>query len=788
MDRRRRRNRRRFVATMSAIMEKYNVPFDDDMLVSIKSLTYSTLDGEKVWGEESSSEIIGRSCKVTVQRQENIETQKQQASDFQNEECDAYKSFETELCGESHLNTDHQSNVELSSIKRHMESISIKKSIPLMCSSGSPMKNKCRVEMDLLLEEGSSSAPKVLTVVRTKTMDCHQQPPFQDLDDVSLSGHPDVVLKKEMLSSNGHSTLLCHQQSDPDTSNLINRTMVPRNHSLWGNNDSGFSSFLEMYESADEHCSWNNVTIADLYPNMVKTLSRLWHKASFSSLNRSNKYEYRHLKKGKLNTSKEIIRNIRRLKLKSSFTITDEEQKKHQLPMRNMRSNSPFDDCEHQTGFSEHYVTRVVSSCCDTNSMEINSSGFVEEHTYAEDVGQNGTETPISPRTISPDETFLVRRPKCTPLSSDSVELSHSLEVSCAVDSADSGGVFNLTIEDKPVEINTSAFKSASYLSLSFNDTTNSNLQNNNPSPVKTSSTLLGKHENKRLNKAISLQRSYSLSSLPVNRSPRKAHQKCEDAFEKMYEELCSPILHKSLTFSNMRASPRKSAKLRTSSFNGVSSEPHQKCNNTFDSIYQQLCSGEFPKSPTFLRAENLKRKYEGLRMSETVNALINSPVRTVSVVSRIKRAANFFSEDLKYSPVKRFKNISDNPYVICQKLPSWKNNLQKTDMTFTVYTPNMNCWTSQMDSGFPVSSNHRFLTSPSTNRTESRIADVNENISSSLPSCVFLGGPQNCTVKVSSCLNYNDKQMRSENTQELLCKDYEVSPLQRYAREPHNF
>ncbi|XP_062830938.1 Holliday junction recognition protein isoform X1 [Anolis carolinensis] len=795
MDRLLKRSRRRFASSMIAIVEKYNVPFDDDMIVTIGSMTYSTHDGEKVWGEESTSEIMARSYKITMQRQQNIETQKQQTSDFENEGCEAYKSFETELCGESQLNTDHKNNVELPSIKRNMESISIKKSILPMCSSGSPVKNKCRVKMDLLLEDGISSASKVLTVVRTKTMDCHQWRPFQGLDDVSLSGHPDVVLRKEMLSTNGQSALLGHQLSNPDASNLINRTTIPRNQSLWGNNESGFSSFFEMYESADEHCSWNNVTLADLYPNMVKTLSRLWQKASFFPLTRSNKYGYWHAKKGKLNTSKERIRNIRRLKLKSSFTVTDEEHKKHQLSMRNVRSNSPLDDYKHQTEFSENNATREVSSvCCDTNSMEIDSSGFVEGHTYAEDVGQNDMETPIFSRNISSEETFLVRSPKCTSLSLDSVELSHPFEVSCAIDSSDSGGVFNLTIEDKPAEMNTIAFKSASNLSLSFNDTANSSLQNNNISSVKTSNTLLGNHETKTFNKAISLQRSYSLSSLPVNRS-----QKFEDAFEKMYKELCSPILQKSLTFSNRCTSPGKSAKLCTSSFNGVSSELHQKCNDTFDSIYQQLCSEVFPKSPTFLRAANLKRKYEGLHMSETVNALVNSPVRTSPVVSRIKRAANFFSEDSKCSPIKRFKNLSDNSYRVCQKLPSWKHNLQKVDTTFTVCTPNINYWTSHMDSGFPVSLNHSFLTAPSTNRTESRIADVNENISNCLPSCVSLGGSQNCTIdaliiyengerRISSCLNCHDKQMRSKNAKELVCKDYEGSSLQGYSREPHNF
>ncbi|XP_042298880.1 Holliday junction recognition protein isoform X2 [Sceloporus undulatus] len=763
------------------------------MIVSIKSLTYSTPDGQKIWGEESSSEIIDRSYQITVQRQENIEIQKQRASDFENEEHATYEPFETDLCGESQIDTDHKGKAELASIKRHLDNIHIKENVPPIYSSATPVKNKCRVEVDLLLEDGSSSIPKVLTVARTKARDDHQWLPLQELGNDSLSGHPDVVPRKQVLTTNVHSSLLCHQPFNSHAPHLANGTMVPRNPFLWSNNETGFSSFLEMYESADEHCSWNNVTIADLYPKMVKTLSRLLHKASSSSLIRWNKYGYWHPKKTKLNTSKERIRNFRSLNVKSILTMTDDNQKKHKLSMTNMRNNSSFDGDELQTEYSVNNVTSVVSSVnCDTDNMEVNSSGIVKYHSFDEKVGQNSLETTTFHSIVSSDETFLVRSPTCTPLSSDCVENSHTFEESFSpMDTADSGAVFNLTVEEKCGEMDTVAFKAASCLNVPLNSSTNSYLQNKKLSPVKTSNTLLENHETKMFNNAILLQRSYSLSSLPVNQSPMKVHQKCEDAFEKMYKELCSPVLQKSFKFSNMCTSPQKSTKLCTSSFNGVSSR-YQKCNSTFDSIYQQLCSEGFPKSPTFLRAASLKRKYEGVHMSETVNALVNSPVRTLPVVSRIKGAASFFSEDSRCSPIKRFKNLSENYYRVHEKLPSWKNNLQKTDMTFTLYTPNVNYWTSHMDSGYSLSSNHSFLASSSANITESMIADENDNksISVCLQNYVFPGGSQNCTVDVSRCLNYNDGKMRSKNVhvEELACKDYEGSSLEEYAKGLHNF
>lgn len=103
-----------------------------------------------------------------------------------------------------------------------------------------------------------------------------------------------------------------------------------------------------------------------------------------------------------------------------------------------------------------------------------------------------------------------------------------------------------------------------------------------------------------------------------------------------------------------------------------------------FEKIYEQLSSEAVSKLPGFQRASNL-RKYEGIQVSETVNALVNSPVRSLSAIPRVKRLGNF-QNDLLCSPVKRLKNIPE-PYFFPtkhQQISHRKNaNLQTVDVDF---------------------------------------------------------------------------------------------------------
>lgn len=468
-------------------------------------------------------------------------------------------------------------------------------------------------------------------------------------------------------------------------SHSVHGTIVPKNQSLL-NNETGQSSFLEMYESADENCSWNNVTIADLYPGMVKTLSRLFDKVSqksFSnSLTKRYKYGYCHSKKTKCNTNTEKTRNSRILNLTPGFITEKDENKK--LSIGSNGDRSPFYNSKHQIQCSEKSIYRIESSVSqNSDRMIIDCSGIAEDYSYSERTGKSVTEKTFFPSTLSANKTFLVDNTTCFPLSSNNVKKNQSFEdfshVFCTVDL---DTTFNPKAERENGELSTMAFKTTSSLSLSLNGKANSILQGSK-SPVKTSNGLKN-HEIKTFTATVSLPRSHSFSSFHVNRSPISYKQKYEDAFEKLYKKLCSPKPQKPFKFSNISVSPRNSPDVHFSGLDNLCSNFPKKANNTTEDLYHKLCSEGFPKFPTFLRAANLK-KYEGVQISETVNALVNSPIRTLPAVARIKRAAHFCNEDSQYSPLKRLKNKC-NSYKIYQKFPCWENI--RNDATFTLYSP----------------------------------------------------------------------------------------------------
>ncbi|XP_066477366.1 Holliday junction recognition protein, partial [Tiliqua scincoides] len=614
MERPFRRSRLRFASAMSSIMEKYNFPFDNDLIVSIKSLTFETPNGPMVWGEETSDEITNDSYQNTVQCQENTESHELNLSVAESADDD----------DDDDNNNTVNSNEELPVFNEEIQQCQV-----------SDFENED-------YEEYQSSEEEQFTNSYGENQ-------------LEFSDHHSVVLRKEAQSSNGYSAPKSLRLYNAAVQVLAPLTTGSGNQSLWSNNETAHSSFLEMYESANEQCSWNNVTIADLYPGMVRALSRLMTKASHRASSGSLIKRYRHghwqPKLGCLNISTERIRKFRPLKMKTSLTVTKDHRKRGKLPMVCNGSNSPLDDGNSQMQ-------------CSVDRMEVDPSDTVEDGSYIERIGAEAAETIIFPNNISTEETFLVKSSSCIPSSSNCVRKGQSSEKnSSAVWMGDSKLTLLPAVEDKSGEMNTLSVKAASCLKLSLNSSTSSYLQNTKSSPVTTSNGLLGNHEIKIFSTTIALQRSHSLSSLSFTRSPIKASQKCDDAFEKMYKELCSPKVQKPLALPNTYTSPRKSV------LKNHSSTLHLKSNEMFDNIYQKIRSGKFPKIPTFLRAANLK-KYEGIQMSETVNALVNSPIRTLPAVARIKRAANFCNEDVQTSPIKRLKNVSENSSRECQKPP----------------------------------------------------------------------------------------------------------------------
>ncbi|XP_015677901.1 uncharacterized protein LOC107293268 [Protobothrops mucrosquamatus] len=666
-----------------------------------------------------------------------------QNSDFEEDSTDD-QTFEegqfTNLNEESQLSPDSKGKAELASIKCQLANIHIQATKPKSIFQLSPLQQRKKLENKSLIGYD--------TIQRKQLSPLSLRSPELPISAASYSEH---------------------------------RTIVPKNQLLL--NGTGQSSFLEMYESADENCSWNNVTIADLYPGMVKNLSRLFGKVSQKSFSNSlterYKYGYCRSKKAKFNTNTEKTRKFRVLNLTPGFIIEKHENKK--LSKGSNGDRSPFYNSKRQIQCSEKSIYRIESAVSQNSDRRIiDCSGIAEDYSYSERTGKRVTEETFFPRTLCADKTFLVNNTTCFPLSSNDVKKNRSFEdFSHTFCTVDLDTTFNPKTGRETGELSTMAFKTTSSLSLSLNGKTNSILKGSK-SPVKTCNGLKN-HEIKTFTASVSLPRSHSFSSFHVNRSPIYK-KKYEDAFEKLYKELCSPKSQKPFKCSNIYVSPRNSADVHFSGLDKLSSNFPKKANNTIEDLYQKLCSEGFPKIPTFLRAANLK-KYEGVQISETVNALVNSPIRTLPAVARIKRAAHFCNEDSQYSPLKRLKNKCSNSYRIQnlqnQKFPCWKTI--RNDATFTLHSPVKNSLASNTNYGGSVSPGHGFLATSIADMEESGISDMNENIPRCLRGREFSRRSQNVIPKVSRKLSYNDGRIRSR---EFIQKDYEETFLERFGEE----
>ncbi|XP_070606209.1 Holliday junction recognition protein isoform X2 [Erythrolamprus reginae] len=732
----------RFASAMSSIVNKYNFAFEDGAVVSIKSLIYQTQDGPRVWGEESDNEILDISYENDIEWQENSVQSSDSEKDSTYDQTFEEDHFTT-LYDKSQLSPDSKGKTELSSIKWQLANTHIKENIPLECTSGTPVKNKYKV---------------------TKSESNCQLFPWQQrrkLENKSLIGC-DAIQKKQLSPVSPRSPELSISAASYSVNGTINQSLL--------NNGTAHSSFVEMYESADENCSWNNVTIADLYPGMVKTFTRLLDESFSNSLIKQYKHGYCHSRQTKYYTNREKTRKSRVLKLTPGFISENTEKKK--LSIGSNGDKSPFYNSNRPIQYSAKDIYRTEPTVSqNSNRMAIDCSGIVKDYSYSERTGESVKE---ETRTLCADKTFLVENTTCFPLSSDSVKKNQSFEncsrTFCIVDL---DTTFNPKTESATNKLSTKEFKTTSSLSLPLNGSTNSTLQRSK-SPVRTPN---GLKNHKTSTATVSLPRSHSFSSFHVNRSPVSYKQKYEDAFEKLYKELCSPNMQKPFKFSNIYTSPRNSTDIHTSGLDNLSSNFHKKTNSTIEDMHQKLCSEGFPKFPTFLRAANLK-KYEGVQVSETVNALVNSPIRTLPAAARIKREAHFCNEDSPCSPFKRLKNKSDNSYIIYQKLPCWKNI---SNTTYTLHSPVKNSSASNMNYGDSVSSSHSFRATSIVDMEESGITDMNENIPKFLHGHEFSRKSQNYIPKVSRKLSYNDGRIRRR---ELIQKDNEETFLEGFGEE----
>ncbi|XP_075567481.1 Holliday junction recognition protein [Pelecanus crispus] len=750
LDERLRQSNARFVASINSILERYNHPFEDDLLISMETLTYDTPEGPKQWGEVSTKEL---------------------------------KNWRKELQHNrgSQRNADEESDADVVSVRRKLEDIHFQN--PYV--DDGKIQEKAKLQVDVIVQDHARKIPKWITIApQGSSESLHLASPVQE-----LIGNQATVCRKKVELSNECSSSRPLQLQFSGVPISPNAITIPSHRPFPELSKTCYDTVLEEYQSADEECSWSNVTLADLYPAMVEILTRLMTK---QSRRKELKYMFGHLRhkrwrsrRPKLNVTVDKIRGFRPLKLEQvlpSICSSRSEDIQNQT-----FGNENRELCDDECSIN-NLSGLVPYSYIDTNEIKMDYSDSSLEHYLVSGKGQRVSKQTAFPNVVARmGETFLVEDGLQTTVSlkNSKCKESEKLAYKCSSENrlitstASSGSTaLHLVKESKTQKNDFPCGDTSELWSSNCSSYRNSNTfpPVANCSLARASNTLLINPERMISGRQISFQCKHSFSSLSVKQSPSKMPQKYEDAFEKLYYKLCSKEIQKPLTLtrplSNSQHLEGKGRLVKSNLTDSVRS--NTLYDREFDRIYEQLCSEGLPKLPGFQRASNL-RKYEGIQMSETVNALVNSPVRTSSAIPRVKRLGNF-QNDLLCSPVKRLKNIPERYFLSTkhQQISHRKNvNLQTVGMDFLSthngsipsFFDSHNC--QSQDSGFHASSDETFLGIPGTSLQESGIAEPHSGCPRATKNCSCPGKAQTFHQRVSRKLSYTDG--KDENPSNLL-------------------
>ncbi|KAM8819899.1 Holliday junction recognition protein, partial [Eudromia elegans] len=634
LDERLRQSNARFVAAMERIVERYNHPFEDDLLVSMETLTYDTPDGPKQWGDVSIKSLKKWRKKI---RKHSVRSQ--------------------EDAGE-------ESDADVVSVRRKFEGIHFQN----LNVTDVEMHEKVKVQVDVIVQEDSRRIPKWIAVApQESSKSLRLASPVQE-----LIGNQAIVCKKKMELGNKCFSSRSLQLHLPGISTSPNPVTVSMHQPLPEVNETCCDSILDFYQSADEECSWSTVTLGDLYPGMVESLMRLMKKHFQSKVFEYIARHYRRKRwrsrKAKLNITVEKRKEFRPLTLKPAHT--NKRSSSSSEGIQNLHFRNDVNACDNKCSFN-NLSSLVHYSHGDASEMEMDCSDSILECDSTAGKGQNVSEQTVLPTVMARiGETFLVEDPLQTTasLKNSKCNESENWTYKCSSDylsvtSTDSSGSAapHLVKENKTRKTDFPSGDPSGLCSSICNFSANGNAF----VPVRNSflgrapNTFLRNPEMKIPERGISLQRSHSLSFLPVNHSPSKT-QKYEDAFEELYHKLCSKEIQKPLVLTKLPSSSRKLEEKVGLMKNNLSGpvRSNVQFDRAFEKVYQKLSGAGIPKLPRLQRASNLT-KYQVIQMSETVNALVNSPVRALPAIPRVKRLANIQNDSLS-SPVKRLKNIPD--------------------------------------------------------------------------------------------------------------------------------
>uniref|UniRef100_A0A8C0EI66 Uncharacterized protein n=1 Tax=Bubo bubo TaxID=30461 RepID=A0A8C0EI66_BUBBB len=406
------------------------------------------------------------------------------------------------------------------------------------------IQKKEKLKVDVIVQDYTRNIPKWITVTY---FSCSV-----------LSNRASVCRKKELSSSRQLQLQFSDVPISPDT------IIIPQHRPSPDQNKNCCDSILEEYQSADEECSWSNVTLADLYPAMVGTLTRLMTK---QSQRRDLKCMFGHLRhkrwcsrRPKLCVTVHKIRGFRPLKLKQLLSsICSRSENIQNQTFGNENRELSDDECS-----INDFSGLVPYSYIDTNENKMDYSDSSLEHHLVSGKGQKVFKQTVFPNVMArmgktplvEDElqsTVSLKNSKCK--ESEKLDYKCSLEYCSIISTGSSGSTaLHLVKEGKTQKIGFPCGDTSELRSCTCSSYGNSNTLTPvaNSSLARASNTLLINPEKIISERGLSFQHKHSFSSLSMKQSPSKMPPKYKDAFEKVYDKLCSEDIQKPLILTRL--------------------------------------------------------------------------------------------------------------------------------------------------------------------------------------------------------------------------------------------
>ncbi|XP_077030492.1 Holliday junction recognition protein isoform X3 [Agelaius phoeniceus] len=739
-----------------------NLNVDDGQILKKKRVPVDViLQGDErnipKWITITTPPSLSKSRRSTLPGRELLE---KQSRDFEDENSAEHQES-SENSGADTSDTGEEGG-DVASVGRKFEGIHLKN---LNVDDGQILKKK-RVPVDVILQGDERNIPKWITITTPPSLSKSHR---SALPGRELLGNQAAVCRKKLEFSNECSSSKYPQLQHSAVPIPSNTVASPRHQPCPELSITSCDSILGEYQSADEECSLSSTTLSGLYPAMVAILTKLMTKHSQRKV---LKYMFghlrskrRHSRRPKLSVTVDKITGFGpcKCKPKKAFhsTCSCSSEDNQNPTFGNESREFCYDSCpiSNSSGLVPH-------ACADTNEIKMHySDSSLEQHLAS------GKSQEVCKHTAFPDvmdrmgETFLVEdklQAICSPKNSEYIEgekftYKRFSEPSFITSTASSDSrAFHLVKESKTQKtdfcVGTSELCSSA---CSSHDNRNNSIPTTNCSPVRSSNTTFICPQ-----KITSFHHKKSFSSWKQNSSKRD--EEIDAAFDELYYRVISGEYFKPLTLTRPLLNSQNHEEKGTLVKSNLSDSERslKQCGIEFE----KLCEKSVPKSPGLQRASNF-RKYEEIQMPETVNALVNSPVRTYSAISSAKRAGNFQNHPL-CSPVKRLKFIPEYCFSSskCQEIShSKEGNLQTGGMDFLStyncskpsFFADRNCHC--QGSGSHDSSQQSFLGISGTSLQESGTAGAHSGWLGAMENCSSLRNVSKHHPRVYRKLSYTD-------------------------------